>query len=175
NHYSTLPNVQLVTIDISRKDIAGQRMVLPLAQAADGCYDESGHMLYFTRLPFQGSHTNRYQGGTAQNLWKFADGDKEARPLTADFPGTSMRPLWWQGRVYFTSDRDGTLNLWSMREDGGDLKQHTHHSGWNVLTASLGQGRIVYQLGADIRVYDIASNNDRAVPITTEPDFDQIR
>src|SRR5581483_8409894 len=71
--------------------------------------------------------------------------------------------------------RDGTLNLWSMREDGGDLKQHTHHSGWNVLTASLGQGRIVYQLGADIRVYDIASNNDRAVPITTESDFDQMR
>jgi tricorn protease len=175
NRYATLPNAQLVTIDLSRKDLAGQRTVLPLAQAADGCYDASGSTLYFTRLPFQGSHTSRYQGGTAQNLWRFAADAKEAQPLTADFPGTSKRPLWWQGRVYFTSDRDGTLNVWSMRADGADLKQHTHHNGWDVLSPSLGQGRIVYQLGADLRLYDIAADQDRAVPVTTESDFDQMR
>ena len=46
--------------------------LLPLAQASDGAYDAKGSTLFFTRLPFQGSHTRRYKGGTAQNLWKFA-------------------------------------------------------------------------------------------------------
>jgi tricorn protease len=42
NRYSTLPNHQLVAIDLNHKDLAGQQTVLPLAQAADGCYDASG-------------------------------------------------------------------------------------------------------------------------------------
>src|SRR5262249_41114734 len=36
-------------------------------------------------------------------------------------------------------------------------------------------GRIVYQLGADIRLYDIAGSKDATVPITLESDFDQKR
>ena len=56
-------------------DGAGTRRLIPLAQAADGCYDETGRILFFTRLPFQGSHTKRYQGGTAQN-----SGDRDGQP-----------------------------------------------------------------------------------------------
>ena len=45
--------------------------------------------------------------------------------------------MWWNGRVYFVSDRDGTMNLWSMDEDGGDLRQHTRTTGWDVRVPSL--------------------------------------
>ena len=151
------------------------RQFVPLAQAADGAYDDAGKTLFFTRLPFQGSHTKRYKGGTAQNLWKYTDGDAEAVPLTADFAGTSKNPMWWQGRVYFLSDRDGAVNLWSMKPDGSDLKQHTNHAGWDAAHASLYDGRIAYQLGADIHLFDIASGEDRVVPITLDSDFDQER
>jgi tricorn protease len=171
--YSTLPSEQLLLID-PRSD-AAPRTLVPLAQAADGCYDESGKTLFFTRLPFQGSHTRRYKGGTAQNLWRFAEGDAEAAPLTADYAGTSRRPMLHADRVYFASDRDGVMNLWSMKPDGTDVQQHTKHKDYEVLGTSLGGGRIVYQHGADIRVFDIAAGSDRAVPITLDSDFDQTR
>ncbi len=90
---TTLPQTRLVTLDISQKNVAALRKVVPLAQAADGSYDEAGKTLFFTRLPFQGSHTKRYKGGTAQTVWKYADGDAEAAPLTADFTGTSKNPM----------------------------------------------------------------------------------
>lgn len=168
--HSTLPNVQLVRLDPK----TGARTIVPLSQASDGDYDAAGKTLFFTRLPFQGSHTRRYKGGTAQNLWKFTTGS-EAAPLTADYPGTSKTPMLWKGRVYFASDRSGSMNLWSMDERGGDLKQHTTHSGYEVQSPTLSSGRIAYQLGADLRVYDIAANSDRAVPITLVSDFDQLR
>ena len=57
------------------------------------------------------------------------------------------------------------MNLWSMDEDGHDLKQHTRHHGWDVTSPSLSDGRIVYQLGADLRVYDIAAAKDEPLPI----------
>jgi len=169
DHFSTLPNTQLATIEIK----TGTQKLIPLAQASEGSFDSTG-TLYFTRLAYQGSHTKRYKGGTAQNLWKF-DGSNEAIPLTADFAGTSKAPFWWNGRIYFVSDRDGTMNIWSADEAGKDLRQHTHHQGWDVKSLSCDQGKIVYQMGADIHLYDIASNGDRVVPITLSSDFDQTR
>ena len=126
--------------------------------------------MFFTRLERQPSFTKRYQGGSAENLWKFEPG-KEAVPLTADYPGTSRNPMWWKNRIYFLSDRDGTMNLWSMDENGKHLEQHTKHQGFDIKSASLSQGKIVYQLAADLRLYDIASGQDRAVPIELPSDF----
>ena len=148
---------------------------LPLSQASDGVLDPAGSTLYFTRQQFQGSSTKRYQGGTAQRLWKFAFDDPEALPLSADFPGSSKSPMWWKERIYFVTDRDGTMNLWSMNPNGADLRQHTSHHGWDVKWASLSEGRIVYQLGADLRLFEIGSKKDSLVPIRLASDLDHER
>jgi len=169
--YSTLPDRQLVAVDPRTNTVTP----LPLSQASDGSVDATTGTLYFTRYAWQGSNTKRYQGGTAQNIWKFARGANAAVPLTADWTGTSRVPLVWQNRVYFASDRDGTVNLWSMDLDGHDVKQLTHHVGFDVLSPSLSAGKIAYQLGADIHLYDIATGNDAIVPIILVSDFEQAR
>jgi len=169
--YSTLPCAQLVALDPA----TNAETLLPLAQASDGSFDPSGRTLFFTRLPFQGSYTKRYQGGTAQNLWRFASGTEEAVPLTADYPGTSKNPMMWRDRVYFISDRDGTMNLWSMDLGGKDLKQLTFHKGYDASEPSLHDGRIVYQLVADLRAFEIEGGSDRKIDIALPSDFDQMR
>lgn len=169
--YSTLPNTELVILD-PRTNVES---LLPLSQAADGSFDPAGRTLFFTRLPFQGSFTKRYKGGTAQSLWKFTMGDSEAAPLTQGYAGTSKNPMTWKGRVYFVSDRDGTMNLWSMDDGGKDLRQHTFHKGFDVSSPSLDNGRIAYQLVADVHVYDIAAGKDVRLEITLPSDFDQMR
>lgn len=169
--FSGLPNVQLVDLDPR----SGEQRLVPLAQASEGSYSPDGPTLFFTRLPFQGSSTKRYQGGTAQTLWRFTPTEPEAVPLTSDFKGTSKNPMWWRDRLYFLSDRDGTMNLWSIKADGSDPRQHTHHRHFDIMGASLHEGRVAYQMGADIRLHDIASGDDRLVPITLASDFDQLR
>ncbi|HEY8831970.1 MAG TPA: S41 family peptidase [Gemmatimonadaceae bacterium] len=169
--YSTLPNLQLGAVDPRTNSVT----LFALSQASDGSVDPGTGTLYFTRFAWQGSNTKRYQGGTAQNIWKFAKGANAAVPLTADWAGTSRAPLVWQNRVYFASDRDGTMNLWSMDLDGHDLKQLTHNVGFDALSPSLSAGKIAYQLGGDIHVYDIAAGSDAAVPITLVSDFEQSR
>ncbi|HZV03831.1 MAG TPA: S41 family peptidase [Gemmataceae bacterium] len=173
--HAGLPAHQLVALDFSSHDGVVTRTRIPLAQAAQGCYTPDGKTLFFTRLAFQGSHTKRYKGGTAQQLWSFRKGAAEAKPLTADYPGTSKEPMFWQGRVYFACDRDGTMNLWSIKPDGREPRQHTKHSGFDVASPSLDDGRIVYQLGADLRIYDIAADIDKPIPIILDSDFDHTR
>ena len=54
-------------------------------------YAPDGSTLFFTRYDRQPSQTKRYQGGTAENIWRY-DAGSEAVPLTADWPGTSHDP-----------------------------------------------------------------------------------
>ncbi len=167
---STLPSVQLETLDPA----TGASQPIPLAQAADGAWNEAGTALYFTRQPFQGSHTKRYRGGTVQQIWRWDGGAAEAVPLTGDYPGTSKGPMVWNGRVYFLSDRDGTMNLWSMTGDGKDLRQHTKRS-WEIAEASLDAGRIAFRSGADLFLFDLATGTETALAITLGSDLDQTR
>ena len=170
-HFSTLPKTQLFLVDTAT-NLSTQ---IAVNQGSDACFDPTGKTLFFTRLPFQGSHTKRYKGGTAQNIWKWKSSDTEAVPLTSDYPGTSKNPMYWNTRVYFISDRDGIMNIWSMTEDGKDLRQLTFQKEWDVKGASLDKGSIVYQAGADLHLVDIATGNDRVVPIQLSSDFDQTR
>jgi len=167
--YSTLPDYRLVSLDAD-----GNRDVLPLAQAASGSYSSDGGTLFFTRFARQGSSTKRYKGGTAESIWRYTPGS-EAVDLTADWTGTSDDPMFWNGRVYFVSDRDGVMNVYSMDPDGHDLKQHTHQRVFDVQAASLSDGRVVYQCGADLWLLDLKTGNDAVIPITLVSDFDQLR
>ncbi len=144
---------------------------VPLWQASYGCYD-ANNVLFFTRFRNQGSKTKRYKGGFIEQIWKF-DGSHEATNLTADFDGTSTDPMLYNDRVYFLSDRDGTMNIWSMNKDGKDLKQQTFSKGWDIQTPSINGSKIVYQKGADIWLYDIAANKESLLDISLVSDFDQ--
>ena len=169
--YSTLPQPQLVAMDLERN----ARERIPLYTATDGAYDEAGRTLYFVRPAFHNNVTKRYTGGTARDVWRFEEGAAEAVELTGDYDGESHSPMAWEGRVYFVTDRDGTMNLWSMDPDGAALRQHTFHSGWDVQSPALDRGRIVYQSGADLWLYDMAGDRAAVIPISLASDFDQLR
>ncbi|MDA3928126.1 MAG: S41 family peptidase [Prolixibacteraceae bacterium] len=166
---STLPNRQLIKINTENLETE----MIPLSQADEGTYDEQGN-IYFTRLPFQGSQTKRYKGGTAQNIWKF-DGQNEAIHLLPDYLGTSKNPMYYNSRIYFLTDRDGTMNIWSMNLMGTDLKQHTKSIAWDIKDAELFEDKIIYQLKADLHLFSITNEKDEKLDISLISDFDQRR
>jgi tricorn protease len=154
------------------------RRVLPLADANDAALDDAGRTVYFTRMGLAMTNDNvkSYRGGAHAQLWRFDLGSKaEAQPIFKDDPANNRRAMWWKGRLYFISDAGGADNLWTSLPDGSDRRELTHHKEWDVRTASLGDGRIAYQLGADLRVFDIASGQDTRVNASLVSDFDQQR
>lgn len=181
---ASIPRTRLALHDLAKN----KRTFVPLDQASEATIvagsaaGEAGSTptIVFTRLFFQGSHTDRYKGGTAQQLWKFTCpkvGEKgdEAVGITTDFAGTSKRPIFWNGRVYFLTDRDGRMNIWSMTPDGKDLKQHTKHAVFDIGTMGMQGGRIVYQLGADLHLLDLTSGEDTTLSISLDSDMEQTR
>lgn len=166
---SGFPSGQLAAVDPT----TCRRRVLPLGQASDGAW--LGSTLIFTRQEANISNTRRYRGGTLQQLWTWSGGREEARPFLPGDSAVSRRPMPWKGRVYFVGDRSQDMNVWSVKPDGSDARQHTFHKSWDVLGGSLSEGRIVYQLGADLRVYDVEKDEDRPIPVRLASDLDQLR
>ncbi|MCX5761211.1 MAG: PDZ domain-containing protein, partial [Gemmatimonadetes bacterium] len=171
--YASIPKVEMVELNLG----TNTRTRVPLAGASEGSYDASGKTIYFVRPGFHNNVTKRYTGGTARQIWKYTTGSAEAVQLTGqDYNGESHSPMWFNGRVYFVTDRDGQMNVWSMKDDGTDRKQITKHVGWDVRNPKLGaDGKIVYQLQADLWLLDIASGQTKMVPISLATDLDQLR
>jgi len=169
--YSRRPDQQVVVLDLESK----KKSQIPLYQASEASFDDTGNTIYFVRPAYHRNVTKRYQGGTARQIWKFTMGSEEAVKLTTDHPGESHNPMPYKGRVYFITDRDGTMNIWSMNDSGGDLKQHTTHADFDVRYANLSDGNIVYQRGADLWRLDINSGQDKKLDIRLATDLDQLR
>jgi len=62
-----------------------------------------------------------------------------------------------------------------MAPDGSDLQQHTEHEGFDVRYASLSEGQIVYQRGADLWRLDLTTGAYAVIPIRIVSDLDQRR
>ncbi|HEX3948431.1 MAG TPA: S41 family peptidase [Steroidobacteraceae bacterium] len=169
NRFSTLPDPKLVLLDEH-----GGREIVPLAEGAEAAYSSDGRSLFFTRWRKQPSFTKRYQGGYNETLWRF-DGHGEAVPLSANWAGTSTNPMFWDQRLYFLSDRDGVMNVYSMDAQGGGVRQESHQGGFDIASASLSDGHIVYACGGDLWSLDLKSGREELIPISTESDFDQLR
>ncbi|UXH79310.1 S41 family peptidase [Roseateles amylovorans] len=171
------PGTQLHLVNLT----TGVRRALPVGQASDGALSADGKILYFTRNGLRGDNARQYRGGAMARLWVmdlstqaeakplFAEGSNDRRPLPyTDASGTA--------RVAFLSDRDGTYNLWSVKADGSDLRQHTRHKGWDIRHASLSGAQAVYALGADLYRIDLnAAAAERKIDIALGGDFDQQR
>ncbi|MGM9483637.1 S41 family peptidase [Roseateles sp. NT4] len=170
------PGAQLFAIDVK----TGQRRQLPVGQASDAALGADGKTLYFTRSGLRGDNARQYRGGAISRLWSLdLGGNAEARPLVAE-GNNDRRPMPYRAaggeRIAFLSDRDGTVNLWSVDAQGGNLSQHTTHKGWDIRHASIDGTRVIYAVGADLYLVDLSqSGAPQKLDISLGGDFDQQR
>lgn len=154
-----------------------ERRVLPLSDANDAAVDPDGRWLYVSRfgLAITGDNARGYRGGALGQLWRFdLRGGGEAERI-GPRDANLRRPMWSNGRLLVVADLDGRDNLWSLAPDGGDPRPLTRHRNFDLGSAHAQGDRVVYRLGADLRVLDLASGQDTTVDVRLVSDFDQRR
>jgi tricorn protease len=147
---------------------------LIMHEAVQGSFSPDGKKIAYNRVSRETRTWKRYKGGTAQEIFIF-DFDKMADSKVTDFDGTDRIPMWIGDHVYFSSDRDRVLNIWRLDPVTGEAEQLTTHKEYDIRRPSEGSGKIVYELGGDIWMLDIASGNTAEVDITVNSDAPEIR
>src|SRR5699024_10426764 len=157
---------------------SGKDEALPLADARQAAFDDAGRTLWFTRfgLAVSGDHVHGYRGGAMAQLWRWStDNEDEAERLAANWGANVSHPMWWNGRLYVIADADGRANLWRLDADGTNPEKLTAHEPFAVREARINDGRIIYRVGADIHLHDIAAGANRKLDISLGSDFLQRR
>lgn len=142
---------------------------LPVPEGGAVTFSPDGRSIAYNVISREWRTWKRYRAGRAQDVWTFDLEDSTARRLT-DFEGTDSQPMWIGDRIWFTSDRGGTLNLWSVAAGGGDERQHTHYDDYDVLFPSRGGTRIAFERGGRIHIHDTVTGETTALRITLADD-----
>ena len=148
----------------------GLPVPLPMPESGAGDLSPDGGRVVYSPL-FRDFRTwKRYEGGWAQELYVF---DRETHDVerVTDHPRADRDPMWIGDAIYFTSDRDGTLNLYRFDLGRRETTQVTTSRTWDVRwPGDDGVNQIVYELNGELQLYTIDTAQARPIAITVAND-----
>jgi len=147
---------------------------LIMHEAAQGSFNSAGTKIAYNRLSREFRTWKRYKGGTSQDIYIF-DFEKMRDQKITTFPGTDRLPMWIGEKIYFSSDRDGVLNIYAYDTASKKIRQITDHKNYDVRFPSEGGDKIVYELGGDIWLLDTKNPKPHKIEITIHSDAPELR
>jgi tricorn protease len=143
---------------------------LPMPTAGPGSFSPDGKRIAYAPMFRDFRHWKRYEGGWAQELYVFDLATQQQKKI-ASSKRTERDPMWIGDKVCFASDRDGTLNLYSVDPATDAVKQLTFQKTWDVRWPSSDQqSRIVYELNGELRIFNVKDGSDKGLAITVPTD-----
>lgn len=150
----------------------GMEKALAVPETGGGMLSPDGTQYVYTPIDREFRSWKRYRGGRAQDVWTYDLAHNTSKRLT-DSVATDNQPMWVGDTIYFTSDRNYTLNLFAMSPSGGEPRQLTHFTDYDVLWPSAGKDAIVFENGGEIWRFDPATARTTQLPIRVIGDFPQ--
>ena len=164
--YFELGDSRLYTVSVD----GGLPVALPMPKSGAGDISPDGTKVVYSPL-FRDFRTwKRYSGGWAQQLYIFDLKSHEAEKITDD-PRAHRDPMWVGSKIYYSSDKDNTNNLYVYDPSTKTTTELTHNTKWDVRWPSTDhKDRIVYELDGELNIYDIASGKSTKLTIDVPTD-----
>ena len=112
----------------------------------------------------------RYHGGQTEPVWIVDLATLDLTKVPRDNSNDS-NPLWIGDKVYFLSDRNGPVTLFSYDTKSKQVEQVVENKSFDLKSASAGPGGIVYEQFGSIHLYDTAAHAEHPVDITLHGDL----
>ncbi len=141
-----------------------------LPMAYDGSYSSDASRLAYMPISPAFEAWKRYRGGETTPIWlaNLADAkiEKIPRENSNDF-----NPMWLGDKVYFLSDRAGPASLFVYDTRSRKVNELVHNDSFDMKSARLGPGAIVYEQFGSIHLYDLQTGRSKKVEVTVAGDI----
>ncbi|NJL29679.1 MAG: hypothetical protein HC897_18200 [Thermoanaerobaculia bacterium] len=142
----------------------GLETPLILPEGGSASLSPDGTKIAYTPVDREFRTWKRTRGGRAQDVWIYDFAANRSERLTDD-PGTDNFPMWVGETIYFTSDREDTLNLFAYDLESKKQRKLTQFDTWDVLWPSLGPGAIVFMNGGYLYRFDLATEKSSKIDV----------
>ena len=87
----------------------------------------------------------------------------------------NRNPMWMGGRLYFLSDRDWAMNVWSYDTKAKKLEQVTQFADYDIKSLEAGGGAIVFEQAGYLHLFDPASSRAKKLTVGVAADLPETR
>jgi tricorn protease len=168
NSYSRYRELYLAGLD------GGLEEKLPLPMGWEASFSPDGRQIAYVPLSRAFFAWKRYRGGQATPIWIAALANSRIEKLPRE-NSNDFCPMWVGDKVYFLSDRNDIVTLFSYDLKTKKITQAVPNQGMDFKSASAGPGAIVIEQFGQIQLFDLASNKMTPVNIDLAGDITELR
>jgi tricorn protease len=155
-------------------DGTGSPAVLPLPSAAFGSISADGQNIAYVPVEQWEQAWKHYRGGQTTPVWVVNLKSLDLVKVPRDANSNDASPVWEGKTVYFLSDRNGPVSLFSYDTETKQVKQVVENRGYDLKNVAAGPGALVYEQFGSLHLFDLASQKEHTVPITIHGDLPRL-
>lgn len=117
-----------------------------------------------------------YRGGQASTILIYDRSDHSLEKIPQpEGRANDVNPMWMGDKIYFRSDRNGEFNLFSFDTETKKIDQLTRHEDFPIVSASSGGGKIIYEQGGHLHIFDPETKKSSRLAIGVAADLLELR
>ena len=152
----------------------GPASELPLPAASEGSFSPDGTRLAYVPVAHFQRAWKHYRGGMTNRIWIARLSDSAVEKVPRENSNDS-NPMWVGSTIYFLSDRNGPVTLFSYDTATKQVREVVKNGGFDLKSASAGGGVIVYEQFGALRLFDPATGSTRPVDVRVAGDLPEVR
>jgi tricorn protease len=150
-------------------------IALDIPRAAYGELSKDGKYVAYTPITGWDEEWRNYRGGQAMPIWIVDMKTKDLLRTNQADGERHMDPVWLNGIVYYLSERDYTMNIWSFDPVSKTEKQITFHKKFDVKSLDASNDRLIYEQGGYLHLYNPTNNTSTQLNIEVKGDMNFYR
>ena len=146
-----------------------------IPRAAYGEISEDNKYIAYTPITSWDAEWRNYRGGQAMPIWIVDLKTKELIKTPQKDGERHVNPVWFNGDVYYISERDYTANIWSYNINTKTETQITFHKKFDIKNIDANKNGIVYEQGSYLHFLNPETKETNQIVITVKGDLNYSR
>ena len=147
---------------------------LPLPMAQEGSFSPDGSRIAYVPIARWQRAWKRYRGGQTTPIWLATLSNGRIEKIPRD-NSNDFNPMWVGDKIYFLSDREGPVTLFSYDTNSRQVKKELENRGLDLKSASAASDAIVYEQFGSLHLYDLKSGTTKQVNVRMAGDLLELR
>jgi tricorn protease len=143
---------------------------LPMPRAFRGTYAPNGKSFAYEMNIRWDEEWRNYRGGQNNpiHLLDLQNYSLKKIPMKNSH---DMLPVWTDKNIFFLSDRDSAMNIYSYNTETNGLEQLTHFANYDIKNLSAHNNTIIFEYGGDLYTMDAGTKAYKKLAIEVKGDF----